>query len=187
MALTFFALAPAELSSADKDTDQALAEAWFGEPLQLASLSPFDSYFVLKALLAVGDADAALFLIHTQWGGMMATNATTTWERFDPQFASSGAVSLADDPPVNSMNDRTSMCHPWSSGATPLLSSHGLGLTAAESGFAELDVRPKLLGLPRHGPHRLSWVAGTLPTPRGAAGMAASRLFHLGCVRRSRS
>eukprot|EP00966_Prymnesium_polylepis_P322996 7379218-Prymnesium_polylepis.1 len=124
----------------------ALKTEWFSKPLQLASLSPFESYFMLKALFSLDDADAALFLLHRQWGGMLDTGATTTWERFDPQFADSGAVLKTDDPPVNSMNDRTSMCHPWSSGATPLLSRHGLGLTAATRGFAEQDARPKCWG-----------------------------------------
>jgi hypothetical protein len=52
------------------------------------------------------------------WGGMLDSGATTTWERWDPQFADAGAVQAgSNDPPVNSMNDRTSMAHPWSSGA----------------------------------------------------------------------
>lgn len=152
----------------------AIRSMWFSDPIQLASLSPFESYFVLSALHAMGDDDGMLYLVHRQWGGMLDTNATTVWERYDPAYADARAVHETDDPPVNSMNDRTSMAHPWSSGATPILSRVALGLTPAAPGYAALHAAPRLLGLPRHGPHRLQWVAGALPTPNGDALLAAS-------------
>ena len=177
-------------TNATSDTSAAAAVArkdivarWFSDPLQLASLSPFESFFMLKALLALGLEDEALYLTHRQWGTMIASGATMTWERFDPQFADAGAVrgNGSDDAPVNSMNDRTSMAHPWSSAATALLSRYALGVMPAPgSGFATWTARPRFLlrgdnsvmapaGVRgwAEGPHRLEWVAGAVPTSRG--------------------
>ena len=169
-------------SPAAKAARAALIASWFSDPLQLASLSPFESFFILKALLALGLDDEALFLVHRQWGRMVDSGATMTWERFDPQFGDAGAVrgGGSDDPPVNSMNDRTSMAHPWSSAATYMLSRFSLGVRPLVPGFGRWVVRPRFLLRGDHralgegeGPHRLEWVAGKVPTPRGSVGVAA--------------
>jgi hypothetical protein len=70
----------------------AIRSMWFSDPIQLASLSPFESYFVLSALHAMGDDDGMLYLVHRQWGGMLDTNATTVWERYDPAYADARCV-----------------------------------------------------------------------------------------------
>ena len=169
-------------SPAAKAARAALIASWFSDPLQLASLSPFESFFILKALLALGLDDEALFLVHRQWGRMVDSGATMTWERFDPQFGDAGAVrgGNSDDPPVNSMNDRTSMAHPWSSAATSMLSRFSLGVRPLVPGFSRWVVRPRFLLQGDHralgegeGPHRLEWVAGKVPTPFGPVGVAA--------------
>jgi len=139
----------------------AVFAAWFGDDLQLASLSPFESYFVIRGLVALGTAEAdaaATYLVDRQWRGMVDAGATTTWERFDPQTADAGAFPGRDLPPVNAMNDRTSMAHPWSSGATALLSRYGLGVEPTAPGFRTFDVFPRLV---------LPDATGTVPTPLG--------------------
>jgi len=95
---------------------------------------------------------------------MLRLGATTFWERFDPQWEDSGCLQI-DDPPVNAMNQDTSMSHPWATGATSFLSAHALGLRAAAPGFASWLALPLLLDNSTTG---LSWVKGSMPTPHGA-------------------
>jgi len=154
------------------ETESAgIVASWFNDPLQLASLSPFESYFILKALTALNATEQALYLMRRQWGGMIASGATTTWERFDPQFADAGALPEgSDDPPVNSMNDLTSMAHPWSSGATSILTEHGLGIRATSPGYATWEASPDFMWPTKQksvGDNRLSWVSGIVPSPHG--------------------
>ena len=70
-----------------------------------------------------------------------------------------------DSPPVNVMNDRTSMAHPWGSGATAFLSSAGLGIAPTSAGYETWDATPQLMG--ERGTDMLRAVKGTVPTLRG--------------------
>ena len=142
------------------------------DPLQLPSLSNFGSFFVLRALGKANASALALGLVRRHWGYVTHLNATTTWERFDPQHLDSGAMSV-DSPPVNVMNDRTSMAHPWSSGATPYLSAAGLGIVPTTAGFATWDALPQLMGEANDsGIGLLRSVSGKVPTPFGAIAIA---------------
>lgn len=94
------------------------------------------------------------------WSYVTDLGATTTWERFDPQWHDVGVLEL-DGPPVNAMNDRTSMAHPWASGATAFLTKTALGVTATTPGYATWDAFPAMMGPPSAG--RLLWVEGTVP------------------------
>ena len=91
----------------------------FADPLQLPSLSLFESYFVLKALGKIKAGKVAMYLIHRGWSSMVGYGATTTWERFDPQWMDAGLLPAGTFfPPVNAMNQDTSMAHPWASGTS---------------------------------------------------------------------
>eukprot|EP01049_Picozoa_sp_SAG25_P001714 SAG25_NODE_81_length_16694_cov_8.663332_4_plen_351_part_00 len=131
----------------------------FGDPLQLPSLSNFESFFILKALGKLRATTQAAYLVHRHWAGMLRLGATTFWERFDPQWEDSGCLQ-ADDPPANAMNQDTSMSHPWATGATSFLSEHALGVTATQPGYAAWQAVPLLL-------ETLTWVKGGVPTPHG--------------------
>ena len=100
---------------------------------------------------------------------MLELGATTTWERYDPQWHDSGCLAV-DDPPVNAMNDDTSMAHPWASGATAWLSQHGLGVQPTQAGFARWQAAPLLLALDggTAGSRFVRWVNGSVPTPHGS-------------------
>jgi hypothetical protein len=54
---------------------------------------------------------------------------------------------------------RHSLCHGWSSGPTPWLMRHVLGVTPAAPGYAQVRIAPQLAGL--------TYARGTVPTPRG--------------------
>jgi hypothetical protein len=133
----------------------------FGDPLQLPSLSNFESFFILKALGALKAPAQAGYLAHRHWAGMLRLGATTFWERFDPQWEDSGCLTM-DDPPANAMNQDTSMSHPWATGATSFLSKWGLGVEPLEPGFVVWQAVPLLLDNAT-----LSWVRGAMPTPHG--------------------
>jgi hypothetical protein len=84
----------AKITTAAEEQAMLTDPSVFGDPLQLPSLSPFESFFLLRAFGKVGTtaADHALYLMKRHWGGMLDSGATTVWERFDPQFADAGAV-----------------------------------------------------------------------------------------------
>ena len=150
-------MSPAEVRAA---VAQSLSD-----PLQLPSLSNFESFFVLRALASANESALAMGLVRRHWSYVTELNATTTWERFDPQHLDAGAMSV-DSPPVNVMNDRTSMSHPWGSGATSFLSKAGLGVVPTLPGYKTWDALPLLLGEP--GSMLLRSVRGKVPTPTGA-------------------
>lgn len=135
------------------------------DPLQLPSLSNFESHFVLRALGRANASDVSLGLVRRHWSYITDLGATTTWERFDPEWQDVGALHV-DGPPANSMNDRTSMAHPWAAGATTYLSEYVLGIRATSPGFQTWQAMPQLLGPPADG--RLAFVRGRVPVPGGS-------------------
>lgn len=136
----------------------------------LTSLSNFESSFVLRALGSINASRAANFLVRRHWAAMLASGATTTWERNDPIWTDAGAVRTdgSDDPPVNAMNDKTSMAHPWGSGATGFLSRYVSGIRATSPGFATLDMMPWPADYLDDEPAD-AFLEGWLMTPRGRA------------------
>ena len=125
------------------------------------SWSPFNGWYILMGLDEI-DSNAALDLTRTTWGGNLAAGATCYWERFDPlwlKFLNPG------DPPAGGINDvRTSECHPWSAGITAWLTESVLGLQPIKPGFTQWQA------IPRHFvSSNLTWVNGSVPTPRGPA------------------
>ena len=95
------------------------------DPLQLPSLSNFESFFLLKAFgekricfAAVHNflnmisfaptgktkaSEQAKYLLHRHWAGMLRLGATTFWERFDPQWVSVHD-SLADEMKIRAVS-----------------------------------------------------------------------------------
>lgn len=150
------------------EAEDILENGALSDPVQLTSLSNFESYFLLKAFASINASSQALYLVHRHWDGMMALGATTTWERYDPQWHDAGCLPV-DYPPINAMNSDTSMAHPWASGATAWLSAHGLGVHPVTPGFAEWDAVPLILGKPK-----VRWVSGSVPTPHGVIHFSAN-------------
>lgn len=92
------------------ETERAYLAALFrSDPDNVYSMSGFNAYYMLEGIVRLGVADVpaiALGLIERNWGTMVnVLNASCTWERFDPQAAS---FLRPGDPPLNSLNDRTS-------------------------------------------------------------------------------
>ena len=133
-------------------------------------VSTFYGLYVLEALAAAGEIEAALDLIRTYWGGMLDLGATTFWEDFD--LAWTGNVGRIDELVPPDRQDihgdfggycyegfRHSLCHGWASGPTSWLSRHVLGVTPLDPGFTRARVAPRL--------GSLAWAEGACPTPHG--------------------
>lgn len=124
----------------------AAVTRFFNDTTTICSLSAFNTYFVLKALGAVGELDRAYAVIHQCWDVMIELGATTTWETSKPGWVG----QLAPLGPIPAFQDGfTSMAHPWSSGATQWMSQYLGGVSAVKPGFEVYRVAPHLAGVMR--------------------------------------
>ncbi|UAJ79746.1 hypothetical protein IT072_01220 [Leifsonia sp. ZF2019] len=112
--------------------------------------TPFMTGFLLRALVELGEPDAAVARIRRLWGGMLASGARSFWEEF------------GDDFEPYAMYDRPfgkSLCHAWSSGPAALLPDAVLGLRPLADGWSRFAVAPRL--------GTLAWATATVPAPQG--------------------
>lgn len=135
----------------------ALAARIYRSSIANVSYSPFNNYFILQGMAQVAAWPQAGALLDRCWGGMLQLGATTFWESFRPEWLS---LLAANDPIFNGAHGYTSLCHPWSSGASRWLSDHVLGVTPLTPGFQRVRVA-EANGLAES-------VCGTIPTPLGA-------------------
>jgi alpha-L-rhamnosidase len=126
-------------------------------PINTVSFSPFNQYFIIKAMASARIYKEALSTIDKTWGGQLRLGATTFWECFRPQWES---ILQPNDPVPNGQHGYTSLCHPWSSGITKWLSEEILGIKPTSPGFKTYQIVPHL-------DDKLTWVKGTMPTPLG--------------------
>jgi hypothetical protein len=109
--------------------------------------TPYMNFYVASALFTAGRSKAALDLVKSYWGAMVARGATTCWEKFDPDW------------PTPYEQPDLSYCHGWSSGPGQLLPAYVAGVRPAKPGFEQALIAPELGGL--------AWVKATVPTPKG--------------------
>ena len=136
-----------------------------GDIVKLPSQSNFNQYFILQALGGLGQLDRAVESIRAIWGAHVESGATTFWETSHP---SSQSLPPSPSPPPGEQSGWVSYCHPWSSGPTPWLTKHIVGLRALEPGFGRVLVAP-------HVAHSMRGVAGSVATPQGVVTVNASR------------
>eukprot|EP00939_MAST-03C_sp_MAST-3C-sp1_P004722 g4722.t1 len=96
--------------------------------------TPFNQFFICRALFEVGRYNLALRAMELVWGGMLDLGATSFWEVFNPQWGASASVAKGPTPVPNGQNGYTSLCHPWAGGVTALLTEYVLGLRFVELG-----------------------------------------------------
>lgn len=132
--------------------------------------STFYGYYMLQALAQSGEYQQALDIIRQFWGGMLDLGATTFWEDFNLDWAQN-AGRLDEFVPEGKKDIhgdfgaycypgfRHSFCHGWTSGPTPWMTQHLLGIEVLEPGCKTLRITPNLCDL--------EWVEGTFPTPYG--------------------
>jgi alpha-L-rhamnosidase len=132
-------------------------------------ISPFQNYYLLRALARLGRAEVGLRVIRDYWGAMIDAGATTFWEVFDPRWVTSPSGIAEPPSPVGNTHRnlatddyggyRISLCHGWAAGPTAWLSNEVLGVRPTLPGFAALEVTPAL--------GHLAWAEGSVPTPAG--------------------
>ncbi|ANF32625.1 hypothetical protein A0130_13960 [Leifsonia xyli] len=115
--------------------------------------TPFMTGFLLRALIALGEEDAAVERIRALWGGMIDAGARSFWEEF------------ADDRPGLSPYEMygrpfgKSLCHAWSSSPAALLPEAVLGIRPLADGWTRFSVAPHL--------GDLEWAEARIPAPQG--------------------
>ncbi len=129
----------------------------FSERLHRISFSPFNEYFIIKAMAGMNKYSEALATIDDCWGGQIRNGATTTYEIYHPSW---NTAQPPLSPPVNMQFGFTSLTHPWSAGATRWLSEEMLGIKPILPGFQTFIFKPHLSA-------EVSWVNGKVPTTFG--------------------
>ena len=126
-------------------------------PFNRYVVTPYYNYYILSAMAKMGHRQEALDWMRRYWGGMLAEDATSFWEAYDPDwFKEDFHASLQAD---NRSGYFVSLAHGWSSGPTPWLMEQVLGIRSHGAGFSKVHIRPDLLDL--------KWARGAEPTPHG--------------------
>ena len=142
---------------ATAEEQKAMYERDFSNRLTRLSLSPFNQYFILQAMAAMGYHDDALGAVYDCWGSQIAYGATTSIEVYRPSW---NAVVERTGLLPNSQAGFTSYCHAWGGGATKWLTEEIAGIKPTTPGFATVDI------LPCPG-RRLTSVSAAVPTLHG--------------------
>ena len=129
----------------------------FADPVNRLSYSPFNEYFVIRAMARMNRFDEALAAVRDEWGGQIEYGGTTFFEVYRPSW---NQALGKNDPVPNCQVGYTSLAHPWGAGVTKWLSEEILGIKPTAPGFAAVEIAPHL-------GRNLTWVEGTVPTPRG--------------------
>ena len=144
-----------------------IAAGAIGDPVKLPSQSNFNQYFILHALAGLGQLDRGVESIRLVWGPILSLGATTFWETSHPSAAS--IMPPGPPAPANEQSGWVSLCHPWSSGPAPWLSTWVLGIRPTAPGFGRALVAPHLT----HG-MATAGVSGGVPTPHGRMSVSVS-------------
>ena len=119
-------------------------------------VGPFMNYYEALARFEAGRDDEAWELLRRVWGYMHLEAKTI--EGVHEQPATSAWEHIELDGRPYRFGDG-SLAHPWSAGATALLSNQVLGIRPIEPGYATWRVEPH--------PGDLRWAEGQVPTPHG--------------------
>ncbi|TDD87808.1 hydrolase [Actinomadura darangshiensis] len=118
-------------------------------------VSVYGAQFLLDALFATGQAEAAI--------GLMTSTGMSSWLHMLDDLGAT-IVTEAWDP---SLKSNMTFSHAWGSAPANALPRHVLGVRITKPGAAEIEVRPRPGGLDR--------VSGRVPTIRGPVAVALNR------------
>ena len=119
-------------------------------------VGPFMNYYEALARFQAGRDEEAWKLIGDVWGYMHLRTKTIEGVREEPATSAWEHIEL-DGRPYRFEDG--SLAHPWSAGATALLSNEVLGVRPTAPGYERFVVEPH--------PGDLRWAWGTVPTPQG--------------------
>src|SRR5690606_24997177 len=97
----------------------------FSDRMQRLSYSPFNQFFILQAMSAMGRHAEAIASIDDCWGGQIRYGGTTFFEVYRPSW---NIGTQPNDPPINNQCGYTSLTHPWSAGVTKWMTEEILGV-----------------------------------------------------------
>lgn len=150
------------------EENAAIFTQQFSNRLNRLSFSPFNQYFILRALAQMKHYDEAFVTLLDHWGGQICYGGTTFFETYTPSWnqcvAKNGAVP-------NGQSGYTSLAHAWGAGITAWLTREVLGIQPSAAGFSRITIAPHLGAT-------LSSVSGSVPTPLGPVDFAFDQ--HLG-------
>lgn len=115
--------------------------------------TPYFKFYEMEAFCEMGALDTVLREILSYWGGMLDLGATSVWETFDPRQQGAEHYEMYGD------RYGKSLCHAWGASPVYLLGKYFLGVRPEARGWERFTVAPQLSAL--------SWMEGTVPTPRG--------------------
>lgn len=137
--------------------DKLLYQRDFTNPVERISLSPFNEYFVIKAMGKKNWTDQALQTVLEDWGGQIKYGGTSFFECYWPTW---NDIIPKNGPIPSCLAGPTSLCHPWSAGCTTWLTEYVAGIMPTAPGFSTVDITP-------HPGRLLKNVAADAPTPHG--------------------
>lgn len=134
-----------------------LYHADLSDRVRRLSYSPFNQYFLLKAMAHAGHYDDAIASVFDQWGEQIRLGATCFLEVYRPDW---NQLLGQNAPLPYTQCGVTSMAHPWGAGVTAWLSEEVLGIRPTSGGFRTFSVKPHFAGAATR-------VSGQTMTPHG--------------------
>ncbi|MFD0990046.1 alpha-rhamnosidase [Mariniflexile jejuense] len=122
--------------------------------------TPYMRFYELEALCAMGEQKFVLDEIRDYWGGMLANDATSFWEKYDPKQSGKDHLEMYGRPYGKSL------CHAWGASPIYLFGKYYLGVKPTKPGYAEYEIKPNLGGL--------QWIEGKVPIPNGDVSLYCS-------------
>lgn len=144
-----------------------------------AITTPYFKFYELEVLCRLGKKEKVLEEMKSYWGGILAQDAVTIWEEFDPNVKGRERFAMYDDPYGKSL------CHAWGANPIYLIGRYFLGVEPASVAYETFRVKPDtdLLSdfdcvVPiKDGEVRMKWDKMTLSVTASRAG---GRLFWKG-------
>ena len=115
--------------------------------------TPYMRFYELEALCALGEQEQVMSEMKAYWGGMLNLDATSFWEKYNPDETGVQHLAMYGRPYGKSL------CHAWGASPIYLLGKYYLGVRPVKEGYTEFAIDPVLGGL--------KWMEGNVPTPNG--------------------
>ena len=115
--------------------------------------TPYMRFYELEALCALGQQEEVMKEMKAYWGGMLNLDATSFWEKYNPEETGTQHLAMYGRPYGKSL------CHAWGASPIYLLGKYYLGVRPVKEGYKEFAIDPVLGGL--------EWMEGNIPTPNG--------------------
>lgn len=137
----------------DAEKTNAVKENVLLNPDALKITTPYMRFYELEALCQLGEHNHVLKEIRDYWGGMLDLDATSFWEKYNPNETGTEHLAMYGRP------FGKSLCHAWGASPIYLLGKYYIGVKPEKEGYKEFSIRPVLSDL--------QWMEGTVPTPNG--------------------